>query len=229
MLVAARRHNFRPNLRARNMTTGRGMADGHIIALSTHHSRCRILFWRLAGSSERAPGHKKRPGLIVVGCESLKRTPKWPYQALTDILTPVDDPQPMTPSDRPVILADIGQNDGAVGGGHGLRVIHWGQDVGQRLIGPFRGPLQAFATDDDQSGALFVARCPFGTARETPEQNPASAMMRGQRDDMTIGHPPPGGHVARTQVRPEVVPPRGNQHPCPALFYLLRKARSAPG
>ena len=164
MLVAARRHNFRPNLRARNMTTGRGMADGHIIALSTHHSRCRILFWRLAGSSERAPGHKKRPGLIVVGCESLKRTPKWPYQALTDILTPVDDPQPMTPSDRPVILADIGGTNTRVALARGGQVAH---DTIRRFANADHSGLPAILTAylaemavGDCAGACIAAAGP---------------------------------------------------------------------
>lgn len=50
---AARRHNYRPNLRARSLATGRAMAIGHVIPVSTRHEIVNPIFADfIAGAGE---------------------------------------------------------------------------------------------------------------------------------------------------------------------------------
>jgi LacI family transcriptional regulator len=53
VMQAARQHNYRPNTRARGLATGRAMAVGHVIPLSTHHEMVNPIFADfVAGASE---------------------------------------------------------------------------------------------------------------------------------------------------------------------------------
>jgi LacI family transcriptional regulator len=53
VLEAARRHNYRPDARARSLATGRAMAIGHVIATSTRHEMVNPVFADfIAGAGE---------------------------------------------------------------------------------------------------------------------------------------------------------------------------------
>lgn len=53
VLLAAEKANYRPNTRARGLATGRAMAVGHVIPLSTHHEMVNPIFSDfIAGASE---------------------------------------------------------------------------------------------------------------------------------------------------------------------------------
>jgi len=53
VMDAARRHNYRPNMRAKSLATGRAMAIGHIIPLSTKHEIVNPIFADfIAGAGE---------------------------------------------------------------------------------------------------------------------------------------------------------------------------------
>jgi LacI family transcriptional regulator len=53
VLDAARRHNYRPNMRAKSLATGRAMAIGHVIPLSTRHEIVNPIFSDfIAGAGE---------------------------------------------------------------------------------------------------------------------------------------------------------------------------------
>ena len=55
---AAQEHNYRPNVRARGLATGRSMAVGHVIPLSTHHEMVNPIFSDfIAGASEVYSAH----------------------------------------------------------------------------------------------------------------------------------------------------------------------------
>ena len=41
---AARRHNYRPNVRARALATGRAMTIGHVLPVSTRHEMVNPVF-----------------------------------------------------------------------------------------------------------------------------------------------------------------------------------------
>lgn len=45
-----------------------------------------FFYWSLLDNYEEAFGYAKRLGLVHVDFESLKRTPKWSYQAMTALL-----------------------------------------------------------------------------------------------------------------------------------------------
>jgi LacI family transcriptional regulator len=51
--AAARRHNYRPNTRAKSLATGRAMAIGHVIPISTQHEMVNPVFADfIAGAGE---------------------------------------------------------------------------------------------------------------------------------------------------------------------------------
>ncbi len=53
VLEAAKRHNYSPNLRAKNLATGRAMATGHVIPLSSKHEMVNPIFGDfVAGAGE---------------------------------------------------------------------------------------------------------------------------------------------------------------------------------
>jgi len=53
VLAAAKKHNYSPNLRAKNLATGRAMATGHVIPLSSKHEMVNPIFGDfIAGAGE---------------------------------------------------------------------------------------------------------------------------------------------------------------------------------